>query len=86
MMRRPLPLLVALALTLALPAGCRSHRAGGDQVFHQFAPAYVVLGKNDFEVYPTERLIYLRPGAARKIVRYFGWPPGTEVMVSRLDP
>jgi hypothetical protein len=86
-MRRPLPLLVALALTLALPAGCRSHRASGraDPVFHAYAPRYILLGKSDFQVDLETSDVYLLPSAQRKILRYFRMEKGGAVLIGRDD-
>jgi hypothetical protein len=80
-MRRPHPLLVALALSLALPAGCRSYRASGteDRPFHKLVPAYVVLGRKDFTVDVDGSLVLIRPAARRKILELVGAGDGFEV-------
>lgn len=80
-MRRPHLLLVALALTLALPAGRLALRASGseDRPFHKLVPAYVVLGRKDFTVDVDGSLVLIRPAARRKILEMVGAGDGFEI-------
>jgi hypothetical protein len=80
-MRRPLPLLVALALTLALPASRLAPRASvePDGPFHKVVPAYIVLGRRDFTVDVDGSLVLIRPAARRKILELVGAGDGFEV-------